>query len=149
MVCNDKILSIQQWHTPFFGVNPEDSNEDKWRGCCCQTVTDGAKAEICRVPASMVLQSNPKVGLITTRVSLWDEVDSKGSPPKRTFVYCSARQLQPAGDPCPDSSHPMRFDTGRPHSDSYSLPISRSRTVGLEERQELSWRSTTSYSASK
>jgi hypothetical protein len=106
--------------------------------------TDGAKAEICRVPASMVLQSDFQKSDWDAQLAcqLWTECSNKSSP---LAAYCrlllGSTTLTAAGDPCPDSVSPNALR----HWSPAQRQLLASNTAGrglldLEERQEASWR---------
>jgi hypothetical protein len=104
----------------------------------------GAKAEICRVPASMVLQSNFQKSDWDSQLAcqLWDECNDKGSPLKAYVrLLLGSTTSTAAGDPCPDSVSPNALR----HWSPAQRQLLASNTAGqglldLEERQELSWR---------
>jgi hypothetical protein len=106
--------------------------------------TDGAKAEICRVPASMVLQSNFQKSDWDAQLAcqLWSECSNKSSP---LAAYCrlllGSTTTVKAGDPCPDSVSPNALRHWSPAQRELLASFTAGQgLLDLEERQELSWR---------
>jgi hypothetical protein len=105
--------------------------EDK--GCGCgQTSPMGAKAEICRVPASMVLQSNAKSRIgMQLACQLWDECNDKGESTQSVRSSIARLDRPPRRDPCPDSVSPSASTLVARTATVTRLQYSRSRTVGF------------------
>lgn len=107
--------------------------------------TEGAKAEICRVPASMVLQSDFQKSDWDAQLAcqLWAECSNKSSP---LSGYCrlllgSTQTTTAAGDPCPDSVSPNALRHWSPaQRQSLASYTAGQQLLDLEERQQVSWR---------
>jgi hypothetical protein len=106
---------------------------------------EGAKAEICRVPASMVLQSNFQKSDWDAQLAcqLWTECCSGKSSQLSgyTRLLLGSTTKLAAGDPCPESTSPNALRHWSPaQRELLASSTAGQQLLDLEERQQLSWR---------
>jgi hypothetical protein len=106
---------------------------------------EGAKAEICRVPASMVLQSNFQKSDWDAQLAcqLWTECCAGKS--SQLSGYCrlllGPTTTLAAGDPCPESVSPNALRHWSPaQRELLASSTTGQQLLDLEERQQMSWR---------